>query len=125
MNAVLAFPQAGSPDLTAKIRELSQRVSASRLNCFHQCRLKFFFRYVVETVLPVSPALHVGKTVHAVLQAWNLSRWRGEAKSREDFQAIFENAWSQPESPVKWKDDESDQGPRHGIWSKPTCTNPP
>lgn len=95
--------------VTTKVAELGKQVSASRLNCFHQCRLKFFFRYVAQIQRPTSGALHVGKIVHAVLQAWNLARWRQQSKTLEDFQGVFEDAWSHPESPVKWKDDESDQ----------------
>ncbi len=43
------------------LQELKQTVSASRLNTFHQCRLKFFFRYVAEIQKPGTPALFVGK----------------------------------------------------------------
>ena len=46
--------------------DLLTKVSASRLNCFHQCRLKFFFRYVRKLKKDKTPALHVGTTVHAV-----------------------------------------------------------
>jgi putative RecB family exonuclease len=58
--------------------ELLARVSASRLQTFHQCRLKFYFRYVLRLEKPKSPALHVGSAVHFVLQTWNRARWKGE-----------------------------------------------
>ena len=58
--------------------ELLTKVSASRLQTFHQCRLKFFFRYVLALKKPKSPALHVGNAVHFVLQTWNRARWKGE-----------------------------------------------
>ena len=32
---------------TVTISSLQQSVSASRLNCWLQCRLKFYFRYVL------------------------------------------------------------------------------
>jgi putative RecB family exonuclease len=56
------------------IETLQKTVSASRLNCWLGCRLKFFFRYVQQISKPKTPALHVGSVVHLVLQAWNM-RW--------------------------------------------------
>jgi putative RecB family exonuclease len=56
-------------------RILAEPVSASRINLFHSCRLKFYFRYVLKITKPASPALHVGKTVHAMLQEWRNALW--------------------------------------------------
>jgi len=58
------------------IEKLKQTVSASRLNCWLQCRLKFYFRYVLKITKPKTAALHFGSVVHLVLQQWNLDRWR-------------------------------------------------
>jgi hypothetical protein len=60
------------------IPQLLESVSASRLNCFHQCRLKFKFRYVDGIKKRPSTALVFGKIMHALVQVWNLARWRGE-----------------------------------------------
>jgi putative RecB family exonuclease len=60
------------------IPQLLESVSASRLSTFHQCRLKFFFRYVVGIKKRPSTALVFGKIMHALVQVWNLARWRGE-----------------------------------------------
>ena len=38
-----------------------EEVSASRLNLWTTCRLKFFFRYVLQLAKPPTPALHLGK----------------------------------------------------------------
>ncbi len=46
---------------------LEEPVSSSRLNCFHSCRLKFFFRYVEGLRKPTSAALYVGSSVHRAL----------------------------------------------------------
>ena len=46
-------PPARMPTVPAD-DHLTRVVSASRLNCFHACRLKFYFRYVVELIKPVS-----------------------------------------------------------------------
>ena len=54
---------------------LQETVSASRLSLFLQCRLKFYFRYVLKLQKPKTPALHVGSSVHSVLKAWNKARW--------------------------------------------------
>jgi putative RecB family exonuclease len=87
------------------IRELQRTVSASRLNTFHQCRLKFFFRYVAEVEKPATPALFVGKAVHAVLQAWNIARWRGEERSVEFFRMALDAIWEESGASIKWKDE--------------------
>lgn len=58
------------------ISQLQQTVSASRLSLFLQCRLKFWFRYVAELKKPKTPALHLGGSVHQVLRAWNMARWK-------------------------------------------------
>ena len=59
------------------LERLTSSVSASRLNCFHGCRLKFYFRYVLALPKPKRPTLHVGHTVHAVLASWHKARWLG------------------------------------------------
>lgn len=99
------------------IHDLQQTVSASRLNTFHQCRLKFYFRYVAGIEKPPTPALFVGKTVHAVLQAWNLARWRGQLRTPESFRKQFDQAWDHPEEEgaVRWKEDEPAQ--RQTAWA--------
>ena len=51
-----------------RLEQLKRTVSASRLNCFHSCRLKFYFRYVLELSKETPPALFFGKAVHWALQ---------------------------------------------------------
>lgn len=85
------------------IRNLQETVSASRLNTFLQCRLKFFFRYVAKLSKPKSPALHVGQAVHAVLKVWHKARWRDEPLETEQLLAAFDTAWGdQQEEPIRW-----------------------
>jgi putative RecB family exonuclease len=72
-------------------RILEEPVSASRLNLFHSCRLKFYFRYILRLEKPPSQALHVGKTVHALLQEWSKRRWMGKPAEITDLLAYFEN----------------------------------
>ena len=68
---------------------LDEPVSASRLNCFHSCRMKFFFRYVEKIQKRASIALHVGKAVHAGLQQWSKRRWMGNPCGAEDIKPRF------------------------------------
>jgi CRISPR/Cas system-associated exonuclease Cas4 (RecB family) len=99
------------------IAELSATVSASRLQCWQQCRLKFYFRYVLAIAKRTTAALHVGKVVHAVLQAWNMARWKGQAFESEVFHELFEKDWRerQTTSPIRWEDEENEQ--RDSTWT--------
>ena len=98
--------EAVSPGRT--IGELTSTVSASRLGAWLQCRLKFHLRYVEGIVKPPTAALHVGKSIHAVLQQWNLARWRGTPLAPESIAAVFDEAWKgEPdEESVVWEADE-------------------
>lgn len=90
---------------------LTNVVSASRLNTFHTCRLKFYFSYVMEMVKPATAALFVGKAVHAALQQWSTARWRGQPHDAESLKAGFLMNWitGQEEEPVKWEAGEEDE----------------
>ena len=79
---MIALAPARKPAVPDPTEHLTSVVSASRLNCFHSCRLKFYFRYVLELVKPSTAALFVGKAVHAALQQWSTARWRGHLDVR-------------------------------------------
>jgi putative RecB family exonuclease len=82
------------------IAELTKTVSASRLSTWLRCRLQLYFRYVAGIQKSPTPALHVGTTVHTVLQQWNLGRWRGRELEVQELKEIFSRAW------VIWQDGE-------------------
>ena len=91
-------------------------LSASRLKCWQECRLKFFFRYVERIPSSSSPALFVGKAVHHVLQQWNLARWRGQDAEAAAMEPHFLEYWetiSRDES-IDWKGKESEH--REKAW---------
>lgn len=89
---------------------LQNTVSASRLNTFLQCRLKFFFRYVDEIEKPKTASLHVGSVVHSALKAWNKARWRKEPLTLKRLHEEFTKTWvDQDENPVEWDNDEEEQ----------------
>jgi putative RecB family exonuclease len=108
--AVLESPVAApeKPQPKDPIAELQKTVSASRLGLWLGCRLKFFFRYVQQIRKAPTPSMHCGSSVHAVLQAWNLSRWRREPFVTERFKALFNVRWLalQAESRIKWDGEE-------------------
>jgi len=89
-------------------RLLEEPVSASRLNLFHSCRLKFYFRYVLKLTNPASPALHVGKTVHALLQEWSKRRWMGKPADSDSLSSYFDAHWqsSLVDEPVVFEEGE-------------------
>ena len=96
------------PIIKEVITELLETVSATRLNCWQQCRLKFWFHYVLRLKRQSKSSLHIGSMVHSVLQAWNLARWRHKPADLETLQHVFEQTWqeSQAGQAINWKDEE-------------------
>jgi len=80
--------------LETRLEYLKRTVSASRLNLWGSCRLKLFFRYVLNEEKPPSAAMHAGKVVHAVLQSWNLARWRRGSFPLEGIKGFFDSQWT-------------------------------
>ena len=99
---------ATSPQKGRSIDELLQSVSASRLTTFHQCRLKFYFQYVLGWSGPRTAALYIGTIVHAVLQYWNKARWRNQPTDLPLLRLNFCEQWEgqQVEEAVAWEKDE-------------------
>src|SRR5205814_5049137 len=85
---------AAQPDGQRTIAELTRTVSASRLSIWQRCRLQFYFRYVAGIQKSPTPALHIGTTVHTVLQEWNLARWREHSLEADELQELFCRTWS-------------------------------
>lgn len=94
-------------------------ISASRLQTFHQCRLKFYFRYVLRLQKAKSAALHVGSVVHEVLQAWNRARWKREAVDLDTLRERFAQHWIEQQalSPVTWSQDEPESKEMETAWN--------
>jgi putative RecB family exonuclease len=89
------------------VSHLQKKISASRLILFLQCRLKFFFRYVVGLSKPKTAALHVGSAVHAVLKAWNKARWKNRHLTLKELHEEFAKAWADVgDEPVRWEQGE-------------------
>src|SRR5437867_10207344 len=87
------------------IAELTRTVSASRLSTWQRCRLQFYFRYVAGLRKSPTMALHIGTTVHTVLQQWNLARWHGRPLEAQELENVFSRAWViwQEGEQIDWK----------------------
>src|SRR6478735_12730282 len=107
---------APSPKLPSRVEELQKTFSASRLGLWQQCRLKFYFKYVLRVQKPPTGARHVGRVVHAVLQAWNKARWRKEPFVPERFKAIFDGRWTEEQKDLQIKWDGEEEKQRSGAW---------
>jgi hypothetical protein len=63
---------------------------------------------VLKLQKPKTAALHVGTTVHSVLQAWNMARWRREPFQVATLRHVFDAGWKEQEG-VEWEGEESKQ----------------
>ena len=101
MNApAVSPPERSEQDI---ITALQETVSASRLSLFLQCRLKFYFRYVLKLKKPKTASLHLGNAVHAVLKAWNKARWVQQPLSLKVVHETYQTAWADnTEGSVEW-----------------------
>ncbi len=111
-------PPARQQTVEERIEQLQQTVSASRLNCWQSCRLKFYFRYIVRIKRSQSPAQYVGSMVHLVLQDWNLARWRKKLVQTDVLKQQFELGWTdkQDADPILWEEGEEEEAKKE-AWS--------
>ena len=109
MNTLAEASQINERSEKDIITGLQETVSASRLSLFLQCRLKFWFRYVLKLQKPKTPALHVGSAVHSVLKAWNKARWLQKPLTLKEVHENYLTAWADnTEGPVEWDDGEEE-----------------
>ena len=100
---------AGPVAEVSPLDKLKRTVSASRLNCWLQCRLKFYFRYVLKLPKPKTTALHFGSVVHLVLQHWNLTRWRRQPFEIAKLKQVFDSGWLDQGCVIDWDGEEPEQ----------------
>ena len=110
MIAALEAPEVGHDPLPG----LKQSVSASRLNCWLQCRLKFFFRYVEQIKKSPTASLHYGSVVHLVLQQWNMARWRKQPFHLAGLKQVFDTGWKD-QGAINWEGEE--QAQQQNAWA--------
>jgi len=112
MNTTLEV--APSVAMTAPPARVEPTVSATRLNTWLGCRLRYYFKYVLRLKTPKTAALYVGTTVHTVLKQWNRARWRKEVLTIDQLQQAFEKAWVIEQHEVKWQPDEEPDEKKQG-----------
>ncbi len=96
-----------APATAALSDNLPGHISPTAAKSYLGCSLKFCFERVMRIQKPVPPALHLGKAVHAALQAFHLARWRGGDDSPAATAAAYEEAFvrlERSEGPVRFKD---------------------
>ncbi len=104
--------------ITALEPKMELLVSASKLNTWLSCRLRYYFKYILRLKSPKTGVLYVGSTVHSVLKFWNKARWRKEVITTEGLQRKFDEVWAneQKAEAVKWRLDEEADEKKQG-WS--------
>ncbi|HRH94351.1 MAG TPA: PD-(D/E)XK nuclease family protein [Prosthecobacter sp.] len=110
MNTVAEAPPQAALSENDLIRALQDTVSASRLSLFLQCRLKFYYRYVLKLQKPKTPSLHLGSAVHTVLKAWNKARWLQQPFPLKAVHETYLKAWADTtEGSVHWEPGEEQE----------------
>jgi len=107
MIAVLEDPTLVSGDVPL-LQRLPEHISPTAAKAYLSCSLRFYFERVLRIPKKTPPALHLGKAVHAALQAFHLARWRGGNDSPEAIALAYEEAFTtleREEGPVRFKDD--------------------
>lgn len=84
----LMYPETESPP---------EHLSGSSIKDYLGCSLRYFFGRVCKLPEAPSPALHLGKAVHAGLQAFHLAKWRGGDTSPEAILSAYDNAFEELE----------------------------
>ncbi len=118
MALMKKFPSEASSSSAIRPDYLSPSSVKSHLSC----SLRFLFEKVAQIRKPTTVALHVGKTIHATLQSFNLARWRGEDSSEATMEEAFSAHFlelEKTEGPVDYADEETRQKV-HSCRSRPT-----
>ena len=83
-------------------------ISPSRLSCWLSCPLKFKIRYIDRIRTPTSPALFLGKQVHAGLEVFYRHRQLGVKLEPSDVVARMAAGWDQAVGEENMKFDSTD-----------------
>jgi hypothetical protein len=119
MIALAESPVVTNPSAPAtldRVAELQNTISASRLSLWLACRLKFYFRYILQVQKPPTPSMHAGSTVHGVLQQWNMARWRREPFILRRFKTLFGSNWTTLQQGVQIRWDGEEESERASAW---------
>ncbi len=100
-----------STGLKTWAQTLPDHISPTAAKSYLSCSLMFYFERVACIRKKTSVALHLGKAVHAALQAFHLARWRGGDDTPDAIAAVFEKSFAdleRDEGPVNF-DDQADR----------------
>lgn len=115
MNALAEAPKPKERSEKEIIQSLQEEVSASRLNLFLQCRLKFYYRYVLKLKKPKTASLHLGNSVHSALKAWSKARWLNKPLTLKGLHDAYSEAWADiSEGSVRWESGEEEESKTTG-----------
>jgi len=109
MIATVTHPPSG----TGTVRRpcsLPDHISPSAAKSYLACSLQFFFERVARIRKKTPVALHLGKAVHAALQAFHLARWRAGDDSPEAIAAAYDRSFAdleRDEGPVNFEDEDA------------------
>lgn len=81
-GALIPFPVKSSDGVL-------DHLSPSGIKDYLGCSLRFYFKRVLKLPEPASQALHLGKSVHAAIQAFWLAKWRGGDTDTETISKAF------------------------------------
>lgn len=109
MIATITPPEAPfTTGLSRWASTLPQHISPTAAKSYLSCSLMFYFERVACIRKKTTAARHLGKAVHAALQAFHLARWRAGDDSLETIAAAYEDAFlrlEREEGPANYKDD--------------------
>lgn len=96
MESVIADPTSlQTSRARARPSGIRAYISPSRLNLWLKCPLAFQFRYVADIKTSTTPALFLGKTVHAALEFFYKSLQSGTVATAEEVGRYLVDAWVQ------------------------------
>jgi len=94
-------------------------ISPTAARSYLTCPLRHYFERVARIPKPTAPSLHLGKAVHAALQAFHLASWRGLDHGPAAIERAFHSAFEtleQTEGPVGYADEAArDRSRRDGL----------
>lgn len=96
-----------------KLQPKIDHLSASQINLYLQCSLKYRFQYIDKLPRPFKPSgLVFGSVIHSTLDWFNKERIRGNAFSMEKLLKIFEADWfsQKVETEIRYKNGETENG---------------
>lgn len=98
---MIAIPESGRNGTQPEVPSL-EHISASTVKLYLSCPLKFWYKKVLQLPEPVSPAFHLGKSVHSALQHFHRARWRGESHDRDTVSKAYSAAFEAPEEGAEY-----------------------